>query len=460
MRSYEVPVIAGEALLPRASAYGASTEGWARRAAEAALDAGDPGRALRWLERFLESGPKRDARDAVEIRLADLDVVYDDPLLARKRLTGVSGRRRSDPVGALAAVRAIDLGVAPGSPDQRLDLLLRALRDQRHGVRRYTLGVLMEELRDRGDLDGALAVATRLAYEGVDPVITPKYVPLLDELLDRLAARRDRASGCTELVRALGGRYGILIERATHAEAFAQVGECFEEMELPWLAASLYRTIARRFGTIGAERIALPLARSSLAVGEVTLSRRVASAALEEPNESEAAWRAILAEADFADGRYAESAAGLRRVLDAPELARDRGRLVRLLALTLEASGSRDDARFVGERVGAWLEQDDVAPAAKAALIESAILAAHAHRKAGRAREAFPLYRIVDAHAEGGALRSSARFWLGRSGQKRSAGQPAWGETPGADLDAPWARYALFEDRLSSLWNTYGKRKR
>lgn len=446
-----------EALLPRASAYGASVSGWARRAAEAALDAGEHGRAIRWLERFLESGPDRDARDAVEVRLADLDVVYDDPLLARKRLSGVSSRQRSDPLGALAAIRAIDLGVAPGSPEQRLDMLLRTLRDQRDGVRRYALGVLMEELRHRGDLDGSLAVATRLAYEGVDPVVTPRYTDVLDEVLARLIARRADDGDCGELVRALGGRYGILIERASDPEPFAQVGECFEEMELPWLAATLYRTITRRFGTAGAERIALPLARASLSVGEVTLARRVASAALEEPDDESHEWRAILAEADFIDGRFAESADGLKKILDRPDLARDRGRLVRLLALTLEASGSRSDARFVGERVAAWLPRDEAAPAAEAAMIEAAVLAAHAHRKAGRESEAHRLYRVVDAHAEAGALRSSARFWLGLDGEPDAKGEPAWGEDPSVTLGAPWARYASFERRVGPLWKAYGR---
>ncbi|CAM9238429.1 unnamed protein product [Discosporangium mesarthrocarpum] len=446
-----------EALLPRASAYGASLSGWARRAAEAALDAGEHGRAIRWLERFLESGPDRDARDAVEVRLADLDAAFDDPLLARKRLSGVSSRQRSDPLGALAAVRAIDLGVAPGSPDQRLDMLLRTLRDQRDGVRRYALGVLMEELQHRGDLDGSLAVATRLAYEGLDPVVTPHYTEGLDDVLGELSERRSGGGDCGELVRAIGGRYGILIERASDPEAFAQVGECFEEMELPWLAATLYRTIARRFGTAGAERIALPLARASLSVGEVTLARRVASAALEEPDESAHEWRAILAEADFIDGRFAESATGLKEILDRPELERDRGRLVRLLALTLEASGSRSDARFVGGRVAGWLEEGGAEPGAEASMIEAAILTAHAHRKAGRASEAHRLYRVVDAHAKPGALRSSARFWLGLDGEADAQGEPAWGEDPNIALGTPWARYATFESRVGPLWKAYAR---
>lgn len=454
-----------EALLPRASAFGASTVGWALRAAEAALDAGEHARAQRWLERFLESGPERDVRDAAEIRLADLDVLYEDVMAARKRLTAISGRRRSDPTGALAGVRAIDLGVAPGSADQRLDLLLRAVRDQREGVRRYALGVLMDELADRGDLDGALAVATRLAYEGVDPVVSPDYITRLDGLLAAVARRdpssQTEAERCRELVRALGGRYGILIERATRPEAFVAVGECFEDMELPWLAATLYRSITRRFGTVGAEQIALPLARVSLAVDEVPLARRVASAALEEPDENAPAWRAILAEANFLEGRRREAAEGLRSVLSLdeeawPALARDRGRLVRMLALTLPSDGSATTADFIAQRVPGWIARGDPEPAARAAMVEAAMLAAHAHRKAGRARRASALYQVVEAAAGPGALRSSARFWLGFAGEPRLDGADAWGEDPDVELGTPWARYARFERNVGPLWTAYG----
>lgn len=447
-----------ETLLPRASAYGASTSGWALRAAEAALLAGDSGRALQWLEGLLEESPERDTRDAAEIRLADLDVAFDDPMAARKRLSGISGRRRDDPIGALAAVRAIELGVSPGSPDQRLNILMIALRDQRQGVRRYTLGVLMRELAHRGDLDGALAVATRLAYEGVDPVVNPDYAERLDELLARVATQRDDGSDCRETVRALGGRYGILIERASQPDAFARVGECFEEMELPWLAATLYRSIARRFGVIGAQSIALPLARSSLAIGEVTLARRVATAALEDAEEPEAtSWRAILAEADFVDGRFKESAEGLRAVMDAPTAERDRGKFSRLLALTLAEGKRLEDADFLAERVPGWLERNDPAPASRANMIEASMLAAHAYRHAGRQAEATRLYQTVDRHAEAGALRSSARFWLGLSATPDTSGQEAWGEDPNLALGSPWARYALFERHMRPLWASYGQ---
>ena len=281
-----------EALLPRAAAFGGSTVGWALRAAEAAIDGGHLERGLRWIERFLESGPRRDARDAAEIRLADLDVRFDDPMGARKRLSAVVARRRDDRLGSLAAVRAIDLGVAAGSSDDRIGLLLRVLREQRRGVRRYALGVLLRELQQRDDYDGALAVATRLAYEGVDPIVTPGFEAMLDGLL-REVTSTETALACGDLVRALGGRYGILIERASHPEPFVELGLCFEEIELPWLAVKVYRTVTRRFGIRGAESVTLPLARSSLAIGESELARRVATAALEDPGPDEAAWRGV-----------------------------------------------------------------------------------------------------------------------------------------------------------------------
>lgn len=445
-----------ETLLPRAAAFGASTAGWALRASEAAVDAGDPGRALRWLERFFDGAPERDLRDAAEVRMADLDVVFEDPMGARKRLSTISGRRQDDPIGALATIRAVDLGVATGSPDQQLELLLLTIRDQRDGVRRYALGVLMRQLAHRGDLAGALAVATRLAYDGVDPVVTPDYTHELDGLLDALVARSEGPDACRELVRGLGGRYGILIERASRPGPFARVGDCFERMELPWLAAKVYRTIARRFGPVGAEAVALPLARSSLAIGEITLARRVATAALEDAEGEEAsAWRAIVAQADFAEGRFAEAASGLRAVLAEPVLARRRGELARLLAQTLEQTGSTEDARFLAYQVGDWLATDDLAPQGRAGLIEATLLTAHALREVERGREALPLYRLVDREAEPGALRSSARFWLGLAGEPDAAGEVAWGQDPESTLGSPWARYAQFERRFGALRAAY-----
>ena len=444
-----------EALLPRASAFGASTLGWSLRASEAALDAGNIERGLSWLESFLENKPGRDVRDTAGIRMADLDVAFDDALQARKRLSTISGRRSGDSIGALAAVRAIDLGVTDKSPDQRLEVLMRALREQREGVRRYALGVLMEELSYRGDLDGALAVATRLAYEGIDQVVTPDYANRLDRLLERVATESRESGGCQQLVRALGGRYGILIERASSPTAFARVGACFEEMELPWLAASLYRTIARRFGVLGAQSIALPLARSSLAIGEVTLARRVATAALEEPNTETDSWNAIVAEADFVDGRTREAADRLLEILDSPGLRMERGKLVRLLALTLADDDRIEVARYIGEHVPKWLESDDPKPAARASMIESAMLAAHSYRKSNHLDQAFALYRIVDRYAGASALRSSARFWLGYEGAKDGEGERAWGDDPELVLGSPWGRLARFEEDFVPLRDAY-----
>lgn len=444
-----------EMLLPRASAFGASSAGWALRAAEAALDAGDAARAVSWLERFLESGPPRDVRDMADIRMADLDVFYEAPLAARKRLAKITGRRRADPIGALAAIRAIDLGAASGSPDQRLDLLLKTVRDQRRGLRRYALGVLMAELEHRGDLDGALAVATRLAYEGIDPAITPRFGARVDALLARISAPDGSDEACSELVRGLGGRYGILIERASAPAPFARLGGCFERLELPWLAVNVYRAISRRFGAAGAQTIALPLARSSLAVGEVALARRVASAALEEPDEESDAWRAVLARADFVEERWDEAARGLRQVIDSPLLERQRGQLMRMLARTLYERNRLEDADLIAVRVESALAGGERPPADRLAMIEAALLTAHAYRNAGRIEAALPLYREVDRHAEAGALRSSARFWLGLAGEPDARGGPAWGENPELALGAPWGRFARFERSFEPLWRAY-----
>lgn len=452
-----------EALLPRANAFGGDARDWALRAAEAALDAGEASRSLRWIEFFLDSDPDVDARDAAQIRLADLDVHFDDPLSARKRLKTVSGRRQGDRLGAVAAVRGIDMGIAAGSPDQRVEVLLRVVREHRRGVRRYALGVLMRELDQRGDLDGALAVATRLAYEGVDPVVTPRFEADLARILGHVTESFTQVS-CGEIIRMLGGRYGILIERSERPDPFEKVGLCFEELELPWLAVGVYRTITRRFGTQGTSGITLPLARSSLATGETALARRVAEAALEEPDEDEQAWRAVLAEANFVEGRFEEASTSMRKILDAPNIGAARGKLARMLALSLsrpESSAASITAPdptlgFLARRLPDWLAAKEVAPRARENLIEAAILTAHAHRRAGRPNGAAKLYQLVNRYAEPGAMRSSARFWIGLQQAGSAAEDSVWGEDPNVELGSPWARVALLERALWPLIDSYG----
>lgn len=444
-----------ETLLPRASAFGASPVDWALRAAEAAIDVGELERALRWIELFLEEGPDRDARDAATLRLADLDVAFDDALRARERLVGLGGRRRRDPIGSLARVRAIDLGVSEGSPAERVDALLEIIRDQRRGVRRYALGVLMGELGHRGDLEGALAVATRLAYEGIDLVVMPDFAAELDDLLRRVTAEEANETTCPRVIRALGGRYGILIERASEVEPFARLGECFERLDLSWLAVTVYRTVARRFGGEGAAQVALPLARSSLAIGEISLARRMAEASLAEPGPQDPGWRAVLAQVDFEESRLEAAAEGLKAVLDARELASERGRLARLLALVFEGQADAEAVAFLSERLSGWLESGDPGARERAAMIDAALRTAHAQRVAGHEEAARVLYRLVDRHAEPGTLRASARFWLGLAGEADAEGKSAWGEDPEEALGSPWARLATFERRFAPLADAY-----
>lgn len=445
-----------EALLPRAAAFGASNRGWALRASEASLDAKDASGALRWLESFLGDRPSRDARDAAEIRLADLDVAFQDPLQARERLSGVVGRHRNGPIGALASIRMVDLGVSAGSPEQRLASLLKAVREQRDGVRRYALSVLMKELSHRGDLEAALAVATRLAYDTIDPVVSPEYETELDELLTRVTAQSAGGESCPLIVRAIGGRYGILIERARRADPFARLGLCFEEMELPWLAAKVYRNITRRFGAGGAQAIALPLARVSIPIGDVTLARRVATAALQDPDEDAPAWKAVVAEADVIDGRYAEAAAGLTEIIDAPQVEAQRAKLISLLGQVLEHVPGTAHAELIAARIPKWLKGDGLQPGGEAKMIEAGVLAAHALRKAGEMKTAAALYRVIEKEAEGGSIRSSARFWLGAAGELNAANEPAWGDDPDIELGSPWGGVARLQQKSAALRTSFG----
>lgn len=444
-----------ESLLPRATAFGATYEGWSLRASEAALDAGDPMRALRWLERFVEASDDADAKDVAAIRQADLELRLEDPLAARRRLASVVKRREADAISTLAAIRAVDLGVYDGDPDAGLDTVARAVARQRAGLRRYAMGVLMRALAERGALDEAVAVATRLAFDGVDAVVFPDYAANLDRLLARIAGPGDEACGRT--VSALGGRYGILIERASSVEPFARLGACFEAMELPWLAVPLYRTISRRFEEEGAARVALPLARASIATGDVSLARNMAAAAIADGDPERAAWEAVLAEADYREGRTSIAVKRTRGLLDASGLGLLRGRIVLEMARSLEKAGTIEDARLLAERIPDWLEQGDEEPASRdrVRFLEAGLLTAHALRRQDAWAPAATVYRALERSAGEGAIRSSARFWLGLARQENGEGERAWGDDVEKSLGAPWARVAEFEERFESLRDVY-----
>ncbi|MEZ4278055.1 MAG: hypothetical protein R3F21_00350 [Myxococcota bacterium] len=444
-----------ESLLPRSSAFGAGVDGWSLRAAEAALDSGDPSRALRWLERHLEATSDREARDVAEIRRADLEVRLEDPLAARGRLAAVASRREGEALGTLAAVRAVDLDVFEGPAKARFAVLAAAIEGERAGLRRYALGVLLRELTRRELLDPALAVATRLAFDGVDAVVVPDYTRLLDGLLARIVRAGD--AGCDASVRALGGRYGILIERATSVAPFAQLGRCFERMELPWLAVPVYRTISRRFGVQGASDIALPLARASLATGDASLARHMADAALADEATASAAWEAIVAESDYRAGQDAFASKRAQRVLDASGLDLQRAPLALAMAKAAARKDAVDDARFLAARLPDWLAREEGAgaPVTRLRLLEAGLSSAHVLRRASAHEAAFALYRAVDRHAEEGPLRSSARFWLGIARQPGASGARAWGDDVDRSLGAPWARVAGFEERFEKLRDVY-----
>ena len=444
-----------ETLLPRASAFGASLDGWSLRAAEAALDAGDAARSLHWLERFVDAAHDRDARDVAEIRRADLELRLDDPVAASNRLAELRSRREDDPIGTLATVRAIDLGVFDGTPAEQAEVLAKAIRRHRYGLRRYALDVLIRELVSEGAPDRAIAVATRLAYEGVDPAVVPGYTATLDRLLARVVTGGDAA--CAETVRALAGRYAILIDRSSSWGPFAQLGHCLERMEVPWLALPVYKSISRRFGTQGASAVALPLARASISIGEVSLARHMADAALEDSPAQSAPWQAIVAEADFKDGRIAFAVKRARSILDASDLELQRSKLVLLLARSLAQTASLEDARFVAARLPGWLDaqQAEQPSADRLRLLEAALMTAHVLRRAEVDDASFSLYRAIDRHAEAGPLQSSARFWLGLARQVDVAGRRAWGEDVEHTLGAPWASVAAFEEHFESLRDVY-----
>jgi hypothetical protein len=203
--------------------------------------------------------------------------------------------------------------------------------------------------------------------------------------------------------------------------------------------------------------VALPLARASLAAGQVPLARHMADAALDHAPAESAPWQAVLAEADFLENRASFAILRTRKILDARDLDLQRSRLAVLLARSFAKGHAIEDARFLAARLPTWLAEPhgEKPTADRLRLLEAALTTAHVLRRADEAESAFALYRAIDRASEAGPLRSSARFWLGIARQPLVGGEPAWGKRVDESIGAPWAPVAAFEQRFESLRDAY-----
>jgi tetratricopeptide (TPR) repeat protein len=219
------------------------------------------------------------------------------------------------------------------------------------------------------------------------------------------------------------------MEIADAPEPFLRLAGCFEEIGLPHEAVRLYRKIPRVFGPAAAGRVALPLARASLAAGDVVSTRSRALANASYPG-AEPEWDLLLAESSLASGEAALAQGVLARLVRADAAA---GREPRTLALLARAALASEPSAATLGLLDAALEGIRPAPGRPAHdLGEALLLTATLHRRVGSAERALALYRRSLELLPAGFRRAEAAYWLARLGGEAVPIEVADGQAPEA----------------------------
>lgn len=438
-----------ETLLPHGEAFGARLTDWSLRAAEAALDIGDFEAAKAWFDRYNAHVQDRDVRDIVEIRLADLEALNDQPEQARKRLRRLWRRKGDLNIENLARLRQVDLGVGSHSPDERIEMLHRATSGQKRGVRIYGLAVLVHELVLQGKISEGIAAITRLAYEGADPILARHFASDLDSLLASSQAEAMDDEGCGVIVRRLGGRYGILMGSAANPTPFLVLGRCLEQRQLHDSAIAVYRSLTRVFGANLASRVALPLARASLASGDVSLARAAAKVNIQNGVGRIREWKMIAADAETALGHHDAARDIIRGLLADPDVGNLRLGLGLTLTKLIARNPNDGDVDLLVRTVRAIPESIRIEQAESFG--ELAMRAATALRMRGDAYQARPIYKLASLALPNGARKGEAHYW--------ATGQPLASEDEGDEAaptsSDPWAQLARYEAKARRTGERY-----
>ncbi len=443
-----------EKLLARGEDFGARPEAWGLRAAELAIAAGDPRGALDWLQRYARSEPGEVAAAVARVRSADVRAALGQGVHSRVILSPIADKLSREPVGALARVRAIDLGVLRAAPESRIGELRRSARHPHRGVARYASAVLGRELRESGELDAALAVLLRLAHDALAPELEAGLSEELDALLVAAVEEAAEDDGCLRLLSRVGGRRDLFARHARRPDPLLRLARCFEHVGLPDGAQDVYRRLAHQFGGESAGLVHLPLARAAFASGDLPAVRTTAVAWLRRGGPDADEWRLLHGLAELRDQRLASAARVLRPLVrrGAPEGERWRALASFARAIAPAAVTAEDRrllARALGERPaeveaeqGAWLG-------------EAALVAGRAYRDARRRAPAYNYFSLARTLLPPGARRGEAAYWAGALAAERPDALDAW--TAASAEAALWARLADHELRMVVPRSAFGR---
>jgi len=439
-----------ETLLTKAEVFGASVEGWALRAAEAAWTEDDVSAAANWIQRFLLSDADRDVRALATVRLADAYARGGDAEPSRESLQRLIDEHGEDSIGLLAEVRRVDLGVGGGEVEQDLERLRRAGRSPVLGLSAYARATLGHVLRQRHEIDAALDVLTRLAYESPSVEFAPHLSEDIDAVMALAASTVRGELGCAEFVERAGSHSASLARQARDPEPFLTLAECYEHLRLPSLALRTHRHLIRAFGAELGEAAALPVARAAFATGDVSLARTAAVAGVRRGGSRRHAWALLLGEAELVEGRLDAAVEQLRPLVEAglPE-ADPAAALVAMARAAVRRKGDPDD-RLVLQAAFRRLGPAQISAGGER-LGEAAKLTAELFRKGGEPEAAAELYRAAVLHLQDGVLRAESAYWLGALHRDHEVRTDAWRRAAQMKDGGSWSRLAASELQMGSL---------
>jgi len=423
------PVEYDEAL-NRVAQHGIDVSGWAPRAAEAALRAGHLSTAEAHFAEFLAASPPSRTSALAKIRLGDLLAHRGDTRRARECWVDVETEHAGRPLGRLAGIRIAGLDLEAGEADKAHARLLEASSSSHARVSAWANAVRGRAALAAGRIDEAFVALGRASRLGDANPVAVRTRTDLERTVEAAVEASYRDDGCPALVLRLAVRRVHLLEILRAPGPFLRLGACYEALGLHETAHGLYRSIPRIHGPQVAAEVALPLARSGLASGDVRATRTRALAYAVQP-DAPAEWTRLLAEASVAAGEPGPAAEVLASLVrNHEEMARD-PRVLRLLARTAIDSG-------VGLEIHSLVEQqlgslpEGLEPAAGEAAGDAALLVATALRRAGETARALALYEQASARLPQGWRLAEARYWLARGGRTGAAHEFDPTSSPGA----------------------------
>ena len=376
-----------ETLLTKADVFGASVDGWALRAAEAAWAEADAAATANWIQRFLLTSPTRGVEGLATLRLADALVARGDAVAARAALDRVVEAHGTEPIGLLAEVRRVDLGIHGDDREAAIERLREAGRTYEIGLSQHARASLAHALREREDVDGALLVLARLSYESPPKELAPSLVSDIDAVMALAAARVRGGAGCTAFIERAGAHAATLARHASEPGPFLTLAKCYEHLRLPAVALEVHRTLIRAFGAALGEAAALPVARAAFATGDVGLARTAAVAGVRRGGPRANEWALLLGETELVEGRLEAAVTQLRPLVEAglPE-ADPTAAIVAMARASVKRRGGSEDRTILWAALAGL--SDAQAEAGGERLGEAAKLTAEIHRKLGESEAA------------------------------------------------------------------------